>query len=146
MSVHVLYCRWGGVLVEMRGGGRKVLNGKGVALRSGVRSHTYILEYCWPDGVRLKCGRAPERASCPIGMVSGTHHGKVEEKCRCWDMRIDDVDIGQAADSVRENRDDSVISPLEAAIDEERSGLMPADSVLGCLPNLMPDHKTQLIL
>jgi hypothetical protein len=44
-----------------------------------------------------------------------------------------DVDIGLAADSVRENGDDSVVSPLEAAIEEERSRLMLADSVLGCL-------------
>ena len=44
-----------------------------------------------------------------------------------------DVDIGLAADSVRENGDDSLVSPLEAAIEEERSRLMLADSVLGCL-------------
>ncbi len=44
-----------------------------------------------------------------------------------------DVDIGLPADSVRENSDDSLVSPLEAAIEEERSRLMLADSVLGCL-------------
>ena len=44
-----------------------------------------------------------------------------------------DVDIGLPADSVRENGDDSLVSPLEAAIEEERSRLMLADSVLGCL-------------
>jgi hypothetical protein len=43
------------------------------------------------------------------------------------------LDIGLAADSVRENGDDSLVSPLEAAIEEERSRLMLADSVLGCL-------------
>ena len=41
-----------------------------------------------------------------------------------------DVDIGLAADSVRENGDDSLVSPLEAAIEEERSRLRLADSVL----------------
>jgi hypothetical protein len=44
-----------------------------------------------------------------------------------------DVDIVLAPDSVRENGDDSLVSPLEAAIEEERSRQMLADSVLGCL-------------
>ena len=44
-----------------------------------------------------------------------------------------DVDIGLAADTVRENGDDSLVSPLEAALEEERTRLMLADSVLGCL-------------
>ena len=44
-----------------------------------------------------------------------------------------DVDIGLPACGVRENGDDSLVSPLEAAIEEERSRLMLADSVLGCL-------------
>ena len=35
--------------------------------------------------------------------------------------------------SQRANPDDSLVSPLEAAIEEERSRLMLADSVLGCL-------------
>ena len=44
-----------------------------------------------------------------------------------------DVDIGPSADTVRKNGDDSLVSPLEAALEEERSRLMLADSVLGCL-------------
>jgi hypothetical protein len=44
-----------------------------------------------------------------------------------------DVGIRQAADGVRESGNDSLVSPLEAAIEEERSRLMLADSVLGCL-------------
>ena len=39
----------------------------------------------------------------------------------------------RANPDTRENGDDSLVSPLEAAIEEERSRLMLADSVLGCL-------------
>ena len=44
-----------------------------------------------------------------------------------------DVDIGPAGGCAQEDADDSLVSPLEAAIEEERSRLMLADSVLGCL-------------
>jgi hypothetical protein len=44
-----------------------------------------------------------------------------------------DVDVGSAPDSGRESDDNSLVSPLEAAIEEERLRLMLADSVLGCL-------------
>jgi hypothetical protein len=38
-----------------------------------------------------------------------------------------------AADDVRANNDRRLISPLEEALEEERTRLMLADSVLGCL-------------
>ncbi len=44
-----------------------------------------------------------------------------------------DVDTKLAADSGREHDDQCLVSPLEAAIEEERTRLMLADSVLGCL-------------
>jgi hypothetical protein len=44
-----------------------------------------------------------------------------------------DLNIGRATDRVRESDDDTLVSPLQAAIEEERSRLMLADSVLGCL-------------
>ena len=44
-----------------------------------------------------------------------------------------DVDIGPSADSVCDNGDECLVSPLEVAIEEERTRLMLADSVLGCL-------------
>ena len=44
-----------------------------------------------------------------------------------------DVDIEPPRNSAQATADDSLVSPLEAAIEEERSRLMLADSVLGCL-------------
>jgi hypothetical protein len=44
-----------------------------------------------------------------------------------------DVDSGPATDRVWENDDKCLVSPLEAVIEEERTRLMLADSVLGCL-------------
>jgi hypothetical protein len=44
-----------------------------------------------------------------------------------------DVDIGPPGNSTQATADDSLVSPLEAEIEEERSRLMLADSVLGCL-------------
>jgi hypothetical protein len=44
-----------------------------------------------------------------------------------------DADIGRAAEGVRQDGDKCLVSPLEAAIEEAREGLMLADSVLGCL-------------
>jgi hypothetical protein len=44
-----------------------------------------------------------------------------------------DADIGRAAESVCQDRDKCLVSPLEAAIEAARERLMRADSVLGCL-------------
>jgi hypothetical protein len=43
------------------------------------------------------------------------------------------VDTSPPADPLHKTATDSLVSPLEAALEEERSRLMLADSVLGCL-------------
>src|SRR5438105_3498823 len=46
---------------------------------------------------------------------------------------VNDAEFERAADGICQDGDKCLVSPLEAAIEEERERLMRADSVLGCL-------------
>jgi hypothetical protein len=71
--------------------------------------------------------------STDANSTSGPPHASPRANLHSKPESDTDVDIGPPGDSAQATPDDSLVSPLEAAIEEERSRLMLADSVLGCL-------------
>jgi hypothetical protein len=65
--------------------------------------------------------------------TSGPPHASGRANSDARPESASDADNGFTANSVCEDGDKCLVSPLEAAIEEERTRLMLADSVLGCL-------------